>query len=72
MTNKLYSIILPGFSYKADGPVWIDKIKISATLNNIPVNIYDISTVKSAVTIATLKTLTAVSEIEITSFKTFK
>lgn len=72
MTNKLYSIILPGFSYKADGPVWVDKIKISATLNNIPINIYDISTVTEAVTIAKLKTLTAVSEIEITSFKTFK
>lgn len=72
MTNKAYSIILPGFSYKADGPVWVDKIKISATLNNIPVKIYDISTVTEAVTVAKLKTLTAVSEIEITSFKTFK
>ena len=57
MTNKVYSIILPGFSYKADGPVWVDKIKISATLNNVPVNIYDISTAKSAVTVATLKKL---------------
>jgi hypothetical protein len=33
--NHSFYIILPGIEYKADGPLWVDKLQITASINNV-------------------------------------
>lgn len=70
MYNRIYYIIFPGLQYKANGPVWIDKIEVSASINNTPTNIYDISADKSQ-SVAAIKKKTSAESVTITDFATF-
>lgn len=40
--SQLTYVILPGLDYTSTGPLWIDKIEISAKINNKPVTLYPI------------------------------
>lgn len=40
ISNKQNFVIFPGISYIANGPSWIDRIKITADINGIPCDLY--------------------------------
>lgn len=42
MQNFIYLIVLPGLNYEADGPLWIDKLKITAFINGASVQLYNV------------------------------
>lgn len=70
MYNQVYYIIFPGLQYKADGPVWVDKIEISASINNRPTKICDISNQKTPPSVATIKKMGSADVVTITDFST--
>lgn len=43
MSDYIYYIILPGLSYTANGPIWIDKLEISAFFNNTRCELLDLT-----------------------------
>lgn len=71
MYNQVYYIIFPGLQYKADGPVWVDKIEISASINNKPTKICDISNQPSPPSVATIRKIESLDKVIITDFATF-
>lgn len=40
MEKKNIVIVIPGFEYDSNGPVYIDKIKIDASINGEPIDVY--------------------------------
>lgn len=59
ISEKEIVVILPGLQYEKYGTLTIDKIEISATINNIPVQVYYLDTEESTgVTIKNAETLT--------------
>lgn len=71
MYNQVYYIIFPGLQYKADGPVWVDKIEISASINNTPTKVCDISQQQNPPSVAAIKKMGSNDVVTITDFATF-
>lgn len=71
MYNQVYYIIFPGLQYKADGPVWVDKIEISASINNTPTKVCDISQQQNPPSVAAIKKMGSADVVTITDFATF-